>query len=573
MEIELYESLIDDLSLGILVIDPTGRIILANRAIKSLVGDPQKDLTGIHFKDLIGGFYLSGGISVDADEKPLDYEDHPIIRALNDPEFSGSDIVGIKHNSSDIIWLKVSCHHIIRGGIRAIAATVREITKQRNIEQEIKSKLSENKLIFDALDCALLLINSAGEIAFYNKGAENLLDDISIAGENFDGFLSQLFDKYRVWNEDETPLGKDEFPPTISLKSAKSIKGKVFGIQRKGAVRWLELDSVAIADDELYAVVVTIYDITARNAQELELEKAVTDLAAEREFLKVLLDNLDEGIIAVDANGGFSLFNPASIRFHNISNPQNLIGKVPSGSDLYTSSGEPLSPEQNPLMRAFKGEHVKNERLVVAPRGGKRRDIIANAQALTDKTGAKIGAVVAMRDVTEQLRYEAKLADLALHDPLTGVANRLLLMDRLQKAFDWAEREKTSVAVLLLDLNDFKTINDQFGHSVGDEVLVSIANRFKAALRPTDTLARLGGDEFVVVCNLDAELPDPEPIKKRIVAALNLPVKVGESVKLISASIGEAIHKPGDVGSPEDLLIKADNDMYKQKLIYHGQKH
>ena len=175
-----------------------------------------------------------------------------------------------------------------------------------------------------------------------------------------------------------------------------------------------------------------------------------------------------------------------------------------------------MAQRENPLIRAMSGEQLRDVEIILESRNGDQRKVSVNGQALVDDDGWMLGAVVAMHDVTEQKRNEERLAEMALHDPLTGLANRTLLAERLQEAIDALARQlptsappgepgdQQGVAVFLLDLDEFKEINDVLGHDVGDDMLVAVARRLSAIVRPTDTVARLGGDEFVVVCDIES---------------------------------------------------------------------
>ena len=153
----------------------------------------------------------------------------------------------------------------------------------------------------------------------------------------------------------------------------------------------------------------------------------------------------------------------------------------------------------------------------------------------------------------------------ARHDALTGLANRAQLYRELEESLEWADRDKTVVGVLFLDLNKFKIVNDTLGHDAGDELLKVVAARLRATIRSTDVVARLGGDEFVVVCRdllvADSVLNVASQIQRRF----REPVALGSTLHEVGASIGVAIAGPGDGRSPEDLLRDADAAMYKAK--------
>jgi diguanylate cyclase (GGDEF)-like protein len=169
------------------------------------------------------------------------------------------------------------------------------------------------------------------------------------------------------------------------------------------------------------------------------------------------------------------------------------------------------------------------------------------------------------RDVTALRQAEEKLRFLAHHDPLTGLTNRSLFSDRLDSALRAAHRNRASLALLFLDINDFKIINDIHGHAVGDHVLCTIAQRLERCVRETDTVARMGGDEFIVLLT-DIQSADAVASKvEQIVTAMAEPLGPGfNGISAPSASIGVACY-PADGEDADTLLSKADDEMYRQK--------
>jgi diguanylate cyclase (GGDEF)-like protein len=169
-----------------------------------------------------------------------------------------------------------------------------------------------------------------------------------------------------------------------------------------------------------------------------------------------------------------------------------------------------------------------------------------------------------LADAIERRRAEEEMSRQGLHDPLTGLPNRTLFMDRLSLALNQAARRKTSVAVLFIDLDRFKLVNDSLGHGAGDELLCMLAARLIEVLRPGDTVARFGGDEFCVICD---DLDDPElaiGIAQRMTAALARPFMLGTSEQFVSASVGIAVAT--DLArTAEDLVGEADAAMYRAK--------
>ena len=175
------------------------------------------------------------------------------------------------------------------------------------------------------------------------------------------------------------------------------------------------------------------------------------------------------------------------------------------------------------------------------------------------------GLVLNVRDVSERKQLEDQLRHQALHDPLTQLSNRTRLADRLDHALQRAVRSREMVAVLFMDLDNFKGVNDSLGHSAGDSLLVQVAGRIKQCVRPADTVARLGGDEFAVLLEGIRGIADATAAAERIFGALQVPIDLDGKEILICASIGIAT-SDGDESHPaEALLREADTAMYVAK--------
>jgi diguanylate cyclase (GGDEF)-like protein len=185
--------------------------------------------------------------------------------------------------------------------------------------------------------------------------------------------------------------------------------------------------------------------------------------------------------------------------------------------------------------------------------------------------GARVGYVLSFRDIGERKQVEAKLQHDAMHDLLTGLPNRALFLDRLTLAFTRrARRRDQSCGVMFLDLDRFKEINDSLGHAAGDVLLVSVAERLCAALRPQDTAARLGGDEFAVLVENILSIGDLDIVANRILSAMARPFEIfGHSID-VGASIGVAMAGP-DHTAPELLIRDADFAMYRAKQAGGGR--
>ena len=193
---------------------------------------------------------------------------------------------------------------------------------------------------------------------------------------------------------------------------------------------------------------------------------------------------------------------------------------------------------------------------------GTWRHLHATANTMVDD--AVGGLVISARDVTDRKRLEDRLVHQALHDPLTGLPNRVLLRDRLAHALARSGRQPDSVAVLFLDLDHFKLVNDSLGHDVADRLLVAVARSLQNALRPAETVARLGGDEFVVLCEDISGQTEAVHVAQRVADACRAPVLIDNHEITVTTSIGVALAAGADA-TPDALLRDADDAMYRAK--------
>jgi len=185
-----------------------------------------------------------------------------------------------------------------------------------------------------------------------------------------------------------------------------------------------------------------------------------------------------------------------------------------------------------------------------------------SATPLTDRRGRLLATLLVAHDITERKAVEQRLAHQALHDPLTGAANRTLFFERLTHALEHAARTGRSVAVLFLDLDLFKSVNDQFGHAAGDKVLLEVAHRLRETVRRDDTVARMGGDEFAVLLEDVVDQREPVQVAAKLRDSLGQPMTIDEHAMAVSASIGIAT---GLDLEPDELVRRADERMYDVK--------
>jgi len=272
-----------------------------------------------------------------------------------------------------------------------------------------------------------------------------------------------------------------------------------------------------------------------------------------------VLDHVPVGIWQISPDETTVYVNPAFCALADIEGLADL-REVPI-YDLFTPESRWMVKRE--LGKAREGVPRKWQ-CDLRSRAGRVSNVLMSAVPLMTSQAECRGLLCSVTDVTALRVLEKKLVEYALRDPLTGLPNRALLVDRLEQAMAHAQRDRTFVAVLFLDLDNFKTINDVMGHSAADAVLQETAQRLKSALRKSDTVARVGGDEFIMVV---ADMADPElagAVSEKLLHALAQPVEAYGHTISVSGSIGMSVY-PRDARTSEDLLRYADGAMYRAK--------
>ncbi len=272
-----------------------------------------------------------------------------------------------------------------------------------------------------------------------------------------------------------------------------------------------------------------------------------------------VFDNTADGVMITDANGQITAVNRAFTEitgFHF----RDVLGKNPRILRSDRHNVEYYQALWSALQKAgtWQGE-VWNRR-----KSGEVYPIWENISAIRNDQGQVTNYVAIFSDISVMKRSEERLAHLASHDPLTDLPNRLLCEDRLKLAMRRAHRTGHRVAVLFLDLDGFKAVNDTLGHPMGDKLLQQVSERLSACVRDVDTVARLGGDEFVVILENVTEASDVEHIAGKILSVLGEAIHLDGNEASVTASIGISLF-PDDADSGSVLVRNADAAMYQAK--------
>jgi diguanylate cyclase (GGDEF)-like protein/PAS domain S-box-containing protein len=306
---------------------------------------------------------------------------------------------------------------------------------------------------------------------------------------------------------------------------------------------------IALAAAALFGLtMLRMRSMAGRVAAQSERERLLHRLGA-------IIDSSPVAIVELDRGGLVRLWNPAAERMYGWLSDDVLGRKHPAAL-------EPGWPAPRPVDRG-RGQAIANVALRQHRSDGTPIDVEMSTAPLRSPTGEPAGVMSVAVDVTERVRLAGQLRHQAFHDPLTNLANRALLQDRLEHALARMDRNGGLAAVLLLDVDAFKTVNDTLGHRIGDQLLSATADRLGGSLRPNDTVARFGGDEFVVLVEDVAGLDDGVDVAERLIAGLATPIHVAGRDIQVRVSIGIVLAGPG--AQPDDVLRDADVAMYRAK--------
>jgi diguanylate cyclase (GGDEF)-like protein/PAS domain S-box-containing protein len=325
---------------------------------------------------------------------------------------------------------------------------------------------------------------------------------------------------------------------------------------QNGSIVWAML-TIALVRDALGKpryFIAQVQDISARKAAEEILRRQAT-----------LLDLAHDAVIVLDTDYRITYWNPGAEETYGWSSAEAVGRNVHDLLQSEFPDGVDAAHEQLLETGRWEGE------LRHTTSGGWQIITLSRHAVVRDERGTPVAILEINRDITERKAVEQQLAWLAMHDDATGLPNRHLFLDRIGSALASARRHQGAIAILFIDLDDFKPVNDTQGHAAGDALLAAVARRIEGCLREEDTAARIGGDEFAVLLREVHDLTGAKLVADRLRASLATPFIVLDGISVcISSSIGIALSDADQHDTtPEDLLRRADHAMYQAK---HGGK-
>ncbi len=352
------------------------------------------------------------------------------------------------------------------------------------------------------------------------------------------------------------PIDRERVNARIAAAGAgKASFGEQFRIVRPdGVERIVEARGQVISegDSQQATLVASVHDVTEQQ-----------EAAAMRARLAAIVESSRDAIMGITIDGVVLAWNGGAERLFGYP-AAHMIGRLVG----CLCPPELLEAQKDVLARVAAGSSVDDFETERMHKDGHRIAVGLTVSPTLDPDGRLTGAALIVRDISERKELEQQLTRQAFHDGLTGLANRALFRDRVEHALTRAGRHATGIAVLFLDLDGFKTVNDSFGHASGDLLLLATAGRLRGCVRPGDTVARLGGDEFAILID-EASEQVAAATAARVLRVLDAPVIIEGREVVVSASIGIVA---GDIGQGSDeLLRQADTAMYAAKAAGKNQ--
>ncbi|MDD2581248.1 MAG: EAL domain-containing protein [Desulfuromonadaceae bacterium] len=428
----------------------------------------------------------------------------------------------------------------------AINQTVEEIALKRLIsEQDRRMRMREQQLVM-AQKIAHLGSWEWDVVSGRTSWSDELyrilgLDPASTTA-SYKGFLE------RVHPEDRETVKK---VVQNALKKCRSIASHYCRIVRPdGSIRTIHGQGEVILDDagKLVSMIGTSHDVTERRQVE-----------EERAWLAMIVESSNDAIFSISLDGAITSWNRGAEKVFGYSSDEIV------GRQIFTiMPPERYDERARVLQTILSGEQLQFFETTRIKKDGSRIYVSITTSPMLDADGKIIGNSVIARDVTERRNMEEVIRHQAHHDTLTDLPNRQLFMDFLSLELAQARRDGTELALLFLDLNGFKQVNDTLGHSCGDRLLQEVGQRLRACIRESDTVARLGGDEFTVLMPALGQTDDVGIVLRKILGVFETPFMLDGSAVDTTTSIGICMF-PDDGDCGEELMKKADIAMYDAK--------
>ena len=443
---------------------------------------------------------------------------------------------------------------LIRRSNRALRT---ERDRHRDTAEQLSEREARFRSLFEENVLGIIYQEPNGRIVAANRAAERILGIPAPALQGLDAF----YPEWHAVHPDGRPMAPEEHPSMRALAERRVLCGKRMGIHTpsQNSTHWLNVSAVPQfrpGETAPFQIFVVFEDITEQVNIETRLRLLATVFA-----------DTHEGILIVDGKRRIIEVNNAATTITGFSR-EELVGQP---ANLTHAPGQPASLYREIRESLLSTGHWRGE-MQGQRRDGSTYPVQVSTSVVHDNSGQITHTVGVFSDITALHESRARLEHQAYFDALTGLPNRVLLLDRMQHAIAAADRNGDMLAVCYLDLDGFKPVNDTWGHAMGDSLLGLVATRLQKLVRASDTVSRLGGDEFVIIFGSLADPHEATAMLKRLCGLLAEPYQLGEQQVTVSASVGVTLY-PDDEGEPGILIRHADHAMYEAKKAGRNRFH
>lgn len=536
-------SVVENSSEIITILDPDGTLRYASPAFARILGYSLKEVVGTNFLDYLHPEDLPHVL--EKSEKAL--SEGGVARNVAEYRFL--------HKDGSWRWMEGFGTYLLNDpAVSGIVVNARDVTGRKEMESQLREAEERFRSAFEDAAIGMALVTPVSLFPALDRRYLRVNEAFcEMLGYTEELLLSMT--STQVTHSEDRQRSRDRIKQMLEEGGSKYTIEKRY-IRSDGRIVWALLNVSLVRDSEGNPshFAAQYQDITERKEAEEALQKSETNLAEAQRMAHL-------GSWEWDIQSGESWWSDETFRIYGFK-PKELLPTFEKFINV-------VHPDDRKLVKKTVEDALYGygpyefEHRIVRP-NGEVRVVYRQAEVVRGEKSEPLRMVGTVHDITEWKTLQGRLEYQAFHDPLTDLPNRKLFVDRLKQALKRTERQGSRVAVLFMDLDDFKVVNDSLGHETGDRLLVDVAERLCRFLRAEDTLARFGGDEFVVLVE-DIEEPEEAVwVTQRLLEGLREPFILAGRELFIGASIGIAL---GDMSTktPEDLLRDADTAMYQAK--------